>query len=100
MEALTPLHDPLSGVVVVLLADFLRQHQGWGWLRLVAGATPYKDVPGLTMAKVMGSGHAGHADRRCAGGRSGACPRAWNGRHALGDTRRITRIQVSRGGFR
>ena len=46
MEALAPLHDPLSGVVVVLLADFLRQHQGWGWLRLVAGATPYKDVLG------------------------------------------------------
>ena len=59
MEALTPLHDPLSGVVVVLLADFLRQHQGWGWLRLVAGATPYKDIPGLTMVKVMGSGHGG-----------------------------------------
>ncbi len=53
------LHDPLSGVVVVLLADFARQHQGWGWLRLVAGATPYKEVPGLTMAKVMGSGHGG-----------------------------------------
>jgi spheroidene monooxygenase len=59
MEAITPLHDPLSGVVVVLLADFLRQHQGWGWLRLVAGATPYKDVPGLTTVKVMGSGHGG-----------------------------------------
>lgn len=59
MEVSQPLHDTLSGVVVVLLADFLRQHQGWGWLRLVAGATPYKDVPGLTMAKVMGSGHGG-----------------------------------------
>lgn len=59
MQALAPLHDPLSGVVVVVLVDFMRQHQGWGWLRLVAGATPYKDVPGLTMAKVMGSGHGG-----------------------------------------
>jgi spheroidene monooxygenase len=59
MDAHPTLHDPLSGVVVVLLADFLRQHQGWGWLRLVAGATPYKDVPGLTMVKVMGSGHGG-----------------------------------------
>ena len=59
MEANVPVHDPLSGVVVVLLADFLRQHQGWGWLRLVAGATPYKDVPGLTTVKVMGSGHGG-----------------------------------------
>ena len=59
MDTLSPLHDPLSGVVVVVLADFLRQHQGWGWLRLVAGAAPYKDVPGLTMVKVMGSGHGG-----------------------------------------
>jgi len=59
MEAIAPLHDPLSGVVVVVLVDFLRQHQGWGWLRLVAGATPYKEVPGLTMVKVMGSGHQG-----------------------------------------
>jgi hypothetical protein len=59
MDAHTAHREPLSGVVVVLLADFLRQHQGWSWLRLVAGATPYKDVPGLTMAKVMGSGHGG-----------------------------------------
>jgi spheroidene monooxygenase len=59
MEAIAPLHDPLSGVVVVVLVDFLRQHQGWGWLRLVAGSTPYKEVPGLTMVKVMGSGHGG-----------------------------------------
>lgn len=59
MDTLAPLHDPLSGVVVVLLADFLRQHQGWGWLRLVAGASPYKEVPGLTTVKVMGSGHGG-----------------------------------------
>eukprot|EP01031_Cornospumella_fuschlensis_P025189 gene25189-30422_t len=59
MPSLRTPHDPLTGVVVVLLADFLRQHQGWGWLRLMAGATPYKDVPGLTTAKVMGSGHGG-----------------------------------------
>jgi len=54
-----PDHNPLSGVVVVLLADFWRQHQGWGWLRLVAGGTHYKNVPGLTSVKVMGSGHGG-----------------------------------------
>lgn len=59
MPLTPPLHDPLSGVVVVVLADFARQHQAWGWMRLVAGATPYKDIPGLTMAKVMGSGHGG-----------------------------------------
>ena len=53
------IQDTLSGVVVVVVADLLRQHQGWGWLRLVAGPGAYKDVPGLTMAKVMGSGHGG-----------------------------------------
>ncbi|MBU3648152.1 MAG: hypothetical protein FGM56_08770 [Limnohabitans sp.] len=50
---------PLSGVVVVVLVDFLRQHRGWGWLRLVAGGAPYKNVPGMTSVKVMGSGHQG-----------------------------------------
>ena len=59
MDTSQHLHDPLSGVVVVLLVDFLRQHQGWGWLRLVAGGTLYKNVPGLTTVKVMGSGHGG-----------------------------------------
>lgn len=59
MDANTAQREPLSGVVVVVLADFLRQHQGWSWLRLVAGAAPYKDVPGLTLVKVMGSGHGG-----------------------------------------
>jgi hypothetical protein len=59
VDSLTSLQEPLSGVVVVVLADFMRQHQGWGWLRLVAGGTPYKDVPGLTQVKVMGSGHGG-----------------------------------------
>lgn len=54
----TPL-DALTGVVVVVVVDLLRQHQGWGWLRLAAGAGAYKDVPGLTSAKVMGSGHGG-----------------------------------------
>ena len=52
MQSPPHLQQPLSGVVVVVLADFLRQHRGWGWLRLVAGATPYKNVPGLTSVKV------------------------------------------------
>lgn len=59
MQTPPQLQEPLSGVVVVVLADFLRQHRGWGWLRLVAGSTPYKNVPGLTSVKVMGSGHGG-----------------------------------------
>ena len=49
----------ITGVVVVVLADYLRQHQGWGWLRLMAGGQALKGTPGLTFAKVMGSGHGG-----------------------------------------
>ena len=49
----------LSGVVVVLLVDFLRQHRAWGWLRMVQGPSALKSTPGLLFAKVMGSGHDG-----------------------------------------
>jgi hypothetical protein len=49
----------LSGVVVVLLVDFLRQHRAWGWMRMVQGPSALKSTPGLLFAKVMGSGHDG-----------------------------------------
>ena len=49
----------LSGVVVVLLVDFLRQHRAWGWMRVVQGPSALKSTPGLLFAKVMGSGHDG-----------------------------------------
>ena len=54
-----PVSMAVSGVVVVLLVDFLRAHQGWGWMRLVQGAAGFKDTPGLLFTKVMGSGHEG-----------------------------------------
>ena len=54
-----PLSMAVSGVVVVVLVDFLRAHQGWGWMRLVQGASAFKDTPGLLFTKVMGSGHEG-----------------------------------------
>ena len=54
-----PVSMAVSGVVVVLLVDYLRAHQGWGWMRLVQGATALKDIPGLVFTKVMGSGHEG-----------------------------------------
>ena len=54
-----PVTMAVSGVVVVLLVDFLRAHQGWGWMRLVQGAAAFKDTPGLLFTKVMGSGHEG-----------------------------------------
>ncbi len=51
--------EVMPGVVVVMLIDYLRRHQAWGWLRLVAGPAAFKGVPGLLFAKVMGSGHGG-----------------------------------------
>ena len=49
----------LSGVVVVVLVNYLREHQAWGWMRLVQGPSSMKEAPGLVFAKVMGSGHGG-----------------------------------------
>lgn len=49
----------LTGVVAVVLVDYLRQHQAWGWKRLARGPSAFRDVPGMLFAKVMGSGHDG-----------------------------------------
>ncbi len=49
----------VTGFVVVLLTEYERQHQGWGWLRLAHGPAALKGIPGLRFAKVMGSGHGG-----------------------------------------
>ena len=54
-----PVSLAVSGVVVVILVDYLRAQQGWGWLRLVQGASAFKGTPGLLFTKVMGSGHQG-----------------------------------------
>ena len=58
-ESAQLLTAPLAGVVVVVLLDYLRQHQAWGWFRLASGAPGAKSHPGLRFAKVMGSGHEG-----------------------------------------
>lgn len=49
----------LSGVLVVVLVNFQRQHQTWAWMRLVQGAGALKETPGLVFSKVMGSGAGG-----------------------------------------
>ena len=49
----------LSGVVVVVLVNFRRQHQTWAWMRLVQGPAALKETPGLMFSKVMGSGAGG-----------------------------------------
>ena len=55
----SPSPPPAASVLAVVLVDFMKAHRGWGWMRLVAGASAYKAVPGLQSAKVMGSGHEG-----------------------------------------
>ncbi len=59
MNTLEFVNTDVSGVVVIVLVDYVRQHRSWGWMRLVAGPSALKQVPGLLFAKVMGSGHAG-----------------------------------------
>ena len=49
----------LSGVVVVVLVNTLREQKAWAWMRLVQGPGALKETPGLMFAKVMGSGHEG-----------------------------------------
>ena len=59
MDTPQPETPPAASVLAVVLVDFMKAHRGWGWMRLVAGASAYKAVPGLQSAKVMGSGHEG-----------------------------------------
>lgn len=59
MSSATPDLITLSGVVVVVLINTLREHQTWAWMRLVQGPGALKDTPGLIFSKVMGSGHEG-----------------------------------------
>ena len=46
-------------VAVLLLADVVATSRLWGWSRIVLGATPLRGVPGLRLAKALGSGHEG-----------------------------------------
>ena len=59
MDTPQPETAPAASVLAVVLVDFMKAHRGWGWMRLVAGPSAYKTVPGLQSAKVMGSGHEG-----------------------------------------
>ena len=54
-----PEQAPISGVVVVLLVDFLASNKSWGWMKLAQGASNLKHATGLLFSKVMGSRHDG-----------------------------------------
>ncbi len=49
----------MGTVAVFLLADIAPQHRVWGYARFVLGLFGLRNVPGLVMSKVMGSGDGG-----------------------------------------
>jgi spheroidene monooxygenase len=59
MSSVTASTPALCGVVLVVMVDFSKQSQLWGWLRIVQGAAALQGVKGLLFTKVMGSGHEG-----------------------------------------
>jgi hypothetical protein len=58
--SLVPTSKPaVHGVVLVVMVDFTKQGQLWGWLRIIQGTSALQGVKGLLFSKVMGSGHEG-----------------------------------------
>ena len=58
-------------VAVLLLADIAAGHRLWGWSRIVRGGAALSGVPGLRMAKALGSGHHGGFGLRPSASRQG-----------------------------
>ena len=58
-SGIRPEQASISGVVVVLLVDFLPSKKSWGWMKLAQGAFNLKGAKGLLFSNVMGSGHEG-----------------------------------------
>lgn len=62
---------PVDDVAVLLLADIAIGHRWWGWSRIVRGGAALSGVPGLRMAKALGSGHHGGFGLRPSASRQG-----------------------------
>lgn len=58
-------------VAVLLLADMRPGSRLWGWSRIVLGSAPLRAVPGLRLAKALGSGHEGGFGLRPSASRQG-----------------------------
>jgi spheroidene monooxygenase len=58
-------------VAVLLLADIASSSRLWGWSRIMLGSRPLRQVPGLQMAKALGSGHEGGFGLRPSASRQG-----------------------------
>jgi hypothetical protein len=58
-------------VAVLLLADIRAAHRLWGWSRIVQRDAPLRRVPGLQLAKALGSGFEGGFGLRPSASRQG-----------------------------
>lgn len=59
MSLVPPSKPAVCGVVLVVMVDFSKHGQLWGWLRMIQGTSALQGVKGLLFSKVMGSGHEG-----------------------------------------
>lgn len=58
-------------VALLLLVDVAAASRWWGWSRIVLGGRALRGVPGLRLAKAMGSGHQGGFGLRPSASRQG-----------------------------
>lgn len=58
-------------VVLLLLADIVPAWRPWGWWRIARGAQSWRGIPGLRLAKVLGSGYEGGFGLRPSASRQG-----------------------------
>jgi heme-degrading monooxygenase HmoA len=58
-------------VVLLLLADIAPAWRAWGWWRIARGAQSWRGVPGLRLAKALGSGFEGGFGLRPSASRQG-----------------------------
>lgn len=73
----------LSGVVVVLLIEYLPNQRRWGWLKLMQGTAALKGTPGMLFGKVMGSGSEGGFSLRPSSSHQGLVALFEKAEHAL-----------------
>ena len=62
LAGLLPPASPAAArddVAVLLLVDVTSRSRLWGWSRVMLGARALRGVPGLRLAKALGSGHQG-----------------------------------------
>jgi len=70
-EAAAQASPAADDVAVLLLADVAAASRLWGWSRIVLGSQPLCRVPGLRLAKALGSGHDGGFGLRPSASRQG-----------------------------